>query len=352
VAQQLIERQLRSVLLALAALQPECGYCQGMNFVTAWVLQLVRHGNQWESGNGEGDGGGGILARESDRVVQTLLVEGSKQANHDHQQGGASVKQVESVDADSAADAALCKGGGESEVGDVSAAVGLMSSLLDEQGPWKLRRLWAPGMPGLRLENYTLGRLVELFMPELHAHFDAVGLSVPTFASPWMATLFTSGDTPLPVGVVERMWMIFLAERSWKVVHRTALAMLKLLQPTLLWLDAGQILECLSGKNRRTSLQLHEEHCSAEELMQIGHSIKVTRSLLAELEHEFDEQQQIEWKIEQLRIQQAQAAHAARQAAQEAQQAAQRRSRGPTEGSARYESRSRTDLRSRSPMLR
>merc|ERR1719183_1567965 len=86
--------------------------------------------------------------------------------------------------------------------------------------------------PKLRLTALQFDCLVENFLPELGARFDAFSLSAEFYATQWFLTLFSYS---LPFPHLLRIWDQFLC-RGMKFIHRIGLALLWEAQPTLLGL--------------------------------------------------------------------------------------------------------------------
>ncbi|KAK7200638.1 Rab-GTPase-TBC domain containing protein [Novymonas esmeraldas] len=140
------QQQLRRLLAAYAALDPEVGYCQGMAFVAAVTL---------------------LVAPEPDafHLFCGLMRDGA------------------AVDVD--VDVAGCVRGCEPG----------------------LRRLYLAGFPLLQVLLHELERHVSASLPALAAHFVATEVDVAMFASQWFLTLYAH---QLPPAVLLRVWDVFL----------------------------------------------------------------------------------------------------------------------------------------------
>uniref|UniRef100_UPI00358F129B ecotropic viral integration site 5 protein homolog isoform X2 n=1 Tax=Myxine glutinosa TaxID=7769 RepID=UPI00358F129B len=112
---------------------------------------------------------------------------------------------------------------------------------LMRDNPYSLRNLYLPGMPALGLALFQLDRLLQVQLPELHAHLVAQGLSTATFASPWFLTLFLAS---LPLPLATRIFDMFMAE-GLDVIFRVSVALLLANQPDLLQLDMERMLQFL-----------------------------------------------------------------------------------------------------------
>lgn len=109
----------------------------------------------------------------------------------------------------------------------------ILCRLLAEQGP-NLRRLYLPGLRGLKVALKTFDILLEQHLPNLKAHLDAHGAAPVLFASQWFLTAFSC---PFPVGFACRLIDVMLAEDSDAVLMRVALAVMAECEPELLMQD-------------------------------------------------------------------------------------------------------------------
>ncbi|CAN0179960.1 unnamed protein product, partial [Scytosiphon promiscuus] len=79
---------------------------------------------------------------------------------------------------------------------------------------FRLRELYCPGMPLLRLRFFQLNRLLMWHLPELYEHFEACGVQTNLFATSWFVTLLSDGGM-LPDTEVKMVWdRIFLHSSS------------------------------------------------------------------------------------------------------------------------------------------
>eukprot|EP00903_Cladosiphon_okamuranus_P013541 g12613.t1 len=79
---------------------------------------------------------------------------------------------------------------------------------------FRLRELYCPGMPLLRLRFFQLNRLLMWHLPDLHEHFEACGVQTNLFATSWFVTLLSDGGM-LPDEEVKVVWdRIFLHSNS------------------------------------------------------------------------------------------------------------------------------------------
>jgi hypothetical protein len=84
-----------------------------------------------------------------------------------------------------------------------------------------------------QVEMKALDELIAQKLPRLAAHLAELEAEVSILATDWFLTLFA---TCMPAETVARMWDALFNEGS-KVLYRTALALLKSSEPTLLACD-------------------------------------------------------------------------------------------------------------------
>lgn len=109
-----------------------------------------------------------------------------------------------------------------------------------------LRRLYAPGLPLLRTALARLEVLLEHHLPDLHAHFSAIGLHAVLYAQEWFLTLFTYS---LPMSLAARVMSTFFVD-GWPALFRMALAVLQDKQEQLLDCDLERAMAILKGFQR------------------------------------------------------------------------------------------------------
>lgn len=91
----------------------------------------------------------------------------------------------------------------------------------------QMDQLFTVGMQRLRTLLYQHDRLVEIYVPKVHAHLRRLGVDSSVYAAPWYTTLFAY-SFPLPL--VCRIWDVFFVERDVTVLFQVALAVLRLHQ--------------------------------------------------------------------------------------------------------------------------
>ncbi|TDH67198.1 hypothetical protein CCR75_002148 [Bremia lactucae] len=224
------KRQLGNVLKAITSYAHDVGYCQGMNYVVAALL---------------------LLMKDSQDAMALYLEEFSMQ----------------------------------------EAAFWLTLALIRHRG---MAELWKPKMPGTRLLAeeinvidvsrlsqciYLLQQLLKLHFYDLSAHFRHIGLHSSILVTQWFVTVFARVLTP---SSLVRVWDLVFMD-GWKAVYQVALAIIAELRPTLLTMDLEQ---CSEFFRQNPRLGLEKKIPSPAVLLQRALSFKVTRSSLKQLEEE------------------------------------------------------------------
>ncbi|OQS02732.1 hypothetical protein THRCLA_04930 [Thraustotheca clavata] len=170
-----LQHQLSSILHALAGKFPDVGYCQGMDYISAHILEHVK---------------------AADR----------KFGDHEPVKRAAATQvQVETT-------------------------FWILVALFESYG---LRQMFSPGLQRLHLHCYQFRCLFQAALPELYDHFEAEHVMVEMYIVGWFQTLFLYLNA-LPKETLDSMWDIFTFERNWKIMFRVALAMLKLSEQHLI----------------------------------------------------------------------------------------------------------------------
>lgn len=87
---------------------------------------------------------------------------------------------------------------------------------LMESPSFSFRDVVRPGFPGLIQHLYIFHKLFRANLPKLHAHFQALGISVPMYATQWYITCFGSC---LQIDVVANIIDLFLMQ-SFLIIHK------------------------------------------------------------------------------------------------------------------------------------
>ena len=197
--------ELQLILLSCAASEPDIRYCQGMNFIARLLLELCH-------------------------VVDD---------NRETAERGRERRDVEAADVTSASSSSSSFSTIPSPVVDAS---NLFRTLLHRNHPLRLHDLFLPSMRTLRLRLYQLDRLLLRRAPELHSHLNTEGVTVNTYASPWLLTLFTSFSV-LDAKTTYALWDAAIVE-GFAPVMRMSLAVLTVLEKFLM---TSSMETCLSA---------------------------------------------------------------------------------------------------------
>ncbi|KAI8098480.1 rab-GTPase-TBC domain-containing protein [Halteromyces radiatus] len=95
--------------------------------------------------------------------------------------------------------------------------------LIQLMGPFGIRGYLTESMDTLQLHLYQFDHLLQLVLPELYRHIDALGIRPEMYASRWFATCFAYDCSP---SLVVRVLDIILVEGAY-VMQRFILALLK-----------------------------------------------------------------------------------------------------------------------------
>lgn len=134
--------------------------------------------------------------------------------------------------------------------------------------------LYRPKFPKLGVVVWQFDRIVEGFLPKVHAALVRHGVNSEYYAIQWFLTLFAS-DLQQPV--VHRIWDRFLLA-GWRVLVQVGLALLYTIQDTLPTLDTCHALSFLRRFARA------DERRQPEELLRAAASFKVSHRMLSALE--------------------------------------------------------------------
>lgn len=104
--------------------------------------------------------------------------------------------------------------------------------------PWNLQRIFSDHTPMVPLLWFQFDALLRKYIPRVHAHFARENVMPSMYVTKWFVTLFTRD---FGFDLVVRVWDIFL-HQGWKVIHRVALALLKMHERELLSMDMEKIL--------------------------------------------------------------------------------------------------------------
>jgi len=144
--------------------------------------------------------------------------------------------------------------------------------------------LYRPKFQKLELVLWQFDRLVEGFLPKVHAALTRHGVSSEYYAIQWFLTLFAS-DLPQPI--VRRIWDRFLVA-GWRVMAQVGLVLLYRIQDALLEMDTCRALVFLKRFTRNAKF-------TADELLETAATFKVSHRMLSALEaaHAWQEPSQL-----------------------------------------------------------
>lgn len=111
---------------------------------------------------------------------------------------------------------------------------------------WELRRFYTSDLRGLLVSKFQFSFLFELYLPELYAHFQEECVHQDLFTE-WFMTLFTFPSFPRRYPLLERLWDLMIVTGGTKYLHRVALGILHLSQPTLLQCSFEEIIAYLKS---------------------------------------------------------------------------------------------------------
>ncbi|KAF4315339.1 hypothetical protein BBO99_00008740 [Phytophthora kernoviae] len=210
VSEEDLTNQLSEILHALAGRFPAVGYCQGMDYVAAHVLNKVKRGGT------------------------------------------------------------ACDTKTESE-----SAFWLLVTLFEQYG---LHDMFAPGLHKLHVHCFQTQRLLELTEPALAEHFMQEKVPIEMFAVGWFQTLYLYLNV-LPTDSLDRIWDIFLFEKTWKILLRVAVALLQLSKEHVMEKPIDEIMQFFN-----TFVDQADDLLAERSLTERALRLKVTNSVLTKLQ--------------------------------------------------------------------
>uniref|UniRef100_UPI00358ED24E rab GTPase-activating protein 1-like n=1 Tax=Myxine glutinosa TaxID=7769 RepID=UPI00358ED24E len=142
-----------------------------------------------------------------------------------------------------------------------------------------LRELFRTNFDTLHCKFFQLEGLMQEQLPDVHSHFEAVGLEAHMYASQWFLTLFTA---KFPLSMVFHIIDLLLLE-GLNVIFNVALALLKSSREDLLQLD-------FEGSLKFFRVQLPKRYRTEEStrsLMNTACSLKISQRGLKRLEKDY-----------------------------------------------------------------
>jgi len=113
-----------------------------------------------------------------------------------------------------------------------------------------LRYYFLPKLPRASISFVHLDKLLERYIPDVHAHFLRLHVSPQIFCAEWYFTVFSY---TLPLILTQRVWDVFLIDGT-KALHRFALTMLARLKPLILFQDFGTTIRILKSAKTFTKV--------------------------------------------------------------------------------------------------
>jgi len=115
-----------------------------------------------------------------------------------------------------------------------------------------LRYYFLPKLPRASISFVHLDKLLEHYIPDVHAHFLRLHVSPQIFCAEWYFTIFSY---TLPLTLTQRVWDVYLVDGT-KALHRFALTMLARLKPLILFQDFSTTIRIL--KSAKTLTKVNE----------------------------------------------------------------------------------------------
>eukprot|EP00557_Chaetoceros_sp_GSL56_P002109 CAMPEP_0176497732 /NCGR_PEP_ID=MMETSP0200_2-20121128/11892_1 /TAXON_ID=947934 /ORGANISM="Chaetoceros sp., Strain GSL56" /LENGTH=540 /DNA_ID=CAMNT_0017895787 /DNA_START=354 /DNA_END=1977 /DNA_ORIENTATION=- len=228
-----LQKKLETILNVIAAVHEGLGYCQGMDYIVAHLLRVLQETIEWVVPKDK------LLS-----CVHSVLVwkENKKIPLH------------------------------ETEIVEETVFL-VMHTLLST---YQLRHMYWPELRALKTCCRVFERLIHKKLPVLADHFDHHDLNIGLFALGWFQTCFLYIPS-MPSKTINRIWDIWLVERSPKIFFRVATAILFLSQPILLNNDLEGMMQYLNTFPDATIF-------NADILINCALQIKITNRMLTNLE--------------------------------------------------------------------
>lgn len=104
---------------------------------------------------------------------------------------------------------------------------------------YNVREMFKSGFADLQLKFFQLDRLIDELLPDLHAHFKAIGVETHMYASQWFLTLFAA---KFPLLTVYHVLDVLFSE-GLNVLFHVSIGLLKLVKKDLLGLEFEEVLQ-------------------------------------------------------------------------------------------------------------
>eukprot|EP00927_Polykrikos_kofoidii_P055760 TRINITY_DN49979_c0_g1_i1.p1 TRINITY_DN49979_c0_g1~~TRINITY_DN49979_c0_g1_i1.p1 ORF type:complete len:583 (-),score=97.04 TRINITY_DN49979_c0_g1_i1:123-1835(-) len=148
---------------------------------------------------------------------------------------------------------------------------------------YSLVDFFRPQFPKLGVIIWQFDRIVEGFLPNVHAALEKNGVNSEYYGIQWFLTLFAS---ELDQAIVRRIWDRFLVA-GWQVVVQIGLALLYKVQDVLHTMDACHMLSFLRRFVRTSTYDV-------DDLLRTALSFQISHQMLSSIEAAYDWEGEVE----------------------------------------------------------
>lgn len=96
-------------------------------------------------------------------------------------------------------------------------------------------------MPKLNQTMYVINALLQIYIPDLWAHFIEIGVRAEHYAPKWFMTLFI---VAFPVSVATRIFDTFLNDGK-KVLYKVCIAFFKQMKQKMMTMDFAEAVDAI-----------------------------------------------------------------------------------------------------------
>eukprot|EP00938_MAST-03A_sp_MAST-3A-sp1_P004681 g4681.t1 len=275
------QRLLANILFSVARMNPEVGYCQGMNFVAAMMILVALCSSESDgisdARQGEEEDMTRHWSQRSSRrrgICDTLERIGGQPSTQTLQRLYKMCEQESKT--------SMTRGGGD---------ITYLITALIERPKFKMIGIWSKDVPDLRLRVHQFDVLFETRLPILRKYLMSVGMVPDCYASQWFCTIFAYS---LPVGALPRIWDVFMVE-GWKALFRIGLALLTIDRDSIMGLGFQEVSQYFrSGACFRSAIRIENSTLRCEridaicaQVLRIASKISVPEYLLRKAEVSF-----------------------------------------------------------------
>jgi len=230
------QKLLANILFSVARMNPEVGYCQGMNFVAAtMILVALCSGENDDDDDGGDDNDVDIKNEEIPHWSKRPSRRRRGTSDTLERMGGdASTETLQRLYkmCEQESKTSTTRGGGE---------ITYLLTALIERPKFKMIGIWSKDVPDLRLRVHQFDVLFETRLPNLRKYLMSVGMVPDCYVSQWFCTIFAYS---LPVGALPRIWDVFMVE-GWKALFRVGLALLTIDRDSIMGLGFQEVCVCV-----------------------------------------------------------------------------------------------------------